>query len=164
MAADPGERDALLDRDAHIRPAQHERQMVYGRGDHRIFERRHKRGPSLASACARQCHLDLVSPLARYTNNVSETERRRQHRGCLGCERGRHDIHPDGEETNDARASGRFHLMDESLARDTNHGESVVADGPRTFRACNGFLYGSGGGAASDDLNGQTGCGGGLRA
>jgi hypothetical protein len=51
-----------------------------------------------------------------------------------------------------------FHLMDESLARDTNHGESVVVDGPRTFRAYRGFFDLSGHGAANDGLERQTGC------
>ena len=109
MAADSGQRDALLHRDTDIRPAQHEGQMIERGRDHWIFERRHKRGPSLAGASPRQSHLDFVSALARQANDISEAEWRQQHRCCLGCELRRYDIHPDEKEKNDSYTSGRFH-------------------------------------------------------
>ena len=84
MAADPGQRNPLLDRDAHVSAAQHEGQVIERGRDHRVLERGDDGGPCLTGANARTRRLDLVSTLAREANHVRQTERRRERRRRLG--------------------------------------------------------------------------------
>ena len=79
VPANAGQRDLLLDREADVRAAQHEGQVIERGRDHRVVERGHDGGSCLAgaNACARR--LDLVSPLAGEANDVAEAQGRRKH-------------------------------------------------------------------------------------
>ena len=75
VAANAGQRNLLLDRDAHVRAAQHEGQVIERGRDHRVFERGDDVGSGLAGARARTRRLDLVPPLAGEANDVAQAER-----------------------------------------------------------------------------------------
>ena len=110
MAADPGQRDPLLDRDAHVRAAQHERQVVERGRDHRVFERRDDGRPRLSGARARARGLDLVSSLACDANDVRQTERRRERGRRLGRRPDRPERRRNREEKSESKTCGTFHV------------------------------------------------------
>ena len=134
MTANAGERNLLLDRDADVGPAQHERQVVEGRRNHGVLECGHDGGPCFAGAntCARR--LDLVSPLTCQPNDVSEAQGRRKLRGRL-CRRGSRP------------GRGPYHQeKSESKTRETVHNVTVFlrfAAGRHTVPARSSYIRGS---------------------
>jgi hypothetical protein len=118
-AADARQRDSLLDRDAHVRAARHEREMVERGRDHRVFERRCDDRPRLAAARASARGLYLIPPRARHTNDVGEAEWRREH-GCrLRCSLGRPDSRADGEKKSESESGGSCHGDPQELTTDS---------------------------------------------
>ena len=109
MSANTGQGNLLLEREAHVRALQHERQVIERGREHRVGEGGHDRGPLLtrANACARS--LDLVAPLACEPNGVAEAQRRRQRRGRLGSRRTRRGRSPHREKENESKTRGTVH-------------------------------------------------------
>ena len=71
VPANAGERNLLLDRDADVGAAQHERQVVERRRNHRIGERRHDGRARLTRANPRARRLDFVPAFARDADDIS---------------------------------------------------------------------------------------------
>ena len=108
MSADAGQGNLLLEREAHVRALQRERQVIEGGREHRVGEGGDDRGPLLtrANACARRLY--LVAPLAGEPNGVAEAQRRRKRRGRLGSRRTR-GRSPHREKENESKTRGTVH-------------------------------------------------------
>jgi hypothetical protein len=83
VPANAGQGDLLFDREADVRAAQHEGQVIQRGRNHGVLECGHDGGPCLARANTCTRCLNLISPLACEPDDVAEAEWRRERRWRL---------------------------------------------------------------------------------